>query len=47
VGAGPRAAIVKQIRSGGNGMPPFQGTLDDKAINDVAAYVESLGKGAR
>lgn len=32
-------AAVEQIRSGGGGMPPFEGQLSDQEIADVAAYV--------
>ena len=30
---------VEQIRSGGGGMPPFEGQLSEQQIADVAAYV--------
>ncbi len=30
---------VQQIRSGGGGMPAYEGQLSDKEIADVAAYV--------
>jgi quinohemoprotein ethanol dehydrogenase len=33
------AVVVKQVANGGGGMPAFKGTLTDKQINDVAAYV--------
>jgi mono/diheme cytochrome c family protein len=36
---------LDQIANGGNGMPPFKGTLTPKQITDVAAYVsEKLSK---
>ena len=35
------AAITKQIQNGGNGMPPFKGSLDDKQIADVLAYFKA------
>ena len=31
--------VVGQVTNGGNGMPPFKGTLTQKQINDVATYV--------
>jgi mono/diheme cytochrome c family protein len=31
--------VVHQVEVGGGGMPPFQGQLTDKQIQDVAAYV--------
>ena len=33
------AGVVKQVTNGGGGMPAFKGTLTDKQIADVAAYV--------
>jgi mono/diheme cytochrome c family protein len=33
------AAAVEQITNGGGGMQPFQGTLSEEEINNVAAYV--------
>jgi mono/diheme cytochrome c family protein len=33
------AAAEAQIRSGGGGMPPFEGQLSDEEIANVAAYV--------
>ena len=32
-------AAVEQIRTGGGGMPAFEGQLSDQEIADVAAYV--------
>lgn len=32
-------ASEEQVRKGGNGMPPFEGTLSPEEIEDVAAYV--------
>ena len=32
-------AAVEQIKSGGGGMPPFEGQLSDDEINNVAAFV--------
>jgi glucose dehydrogenase/cytochrome c553 len=34
-----QARVVAQVRNGGGGMPAFKGTLTQKQINDVAAYV--------
>ena len=37
--------VLKQIREGGGGMPPFEGQLSDEEIANVAAYVvETLSK---
>ena len=33
------AAIEKQVINGGNGMPPFKGSLSDQQIADVSQYV--------
>jgi alcohol dehydrogenase (cytochrome c) len=33
------ATVLGQVENGGNGMPAFKGTLTQKQINDVAAYV--------
>jgi mono/diheme cytochrome c family protein len=33
------ALAVERVTNGGGGMPPFEGQLDDKQIQDVAAYV--------
>jgi mono/diheme cytochrome c family protein len=33
------ARVEKQVRNGGGAMPPFSGTLSDKEIDVVAAYV--------
>jgi mono/diheme cytochrome c family protein len=33
------AAAVEQITNGGGGMQPYQGTLSEDEINNVAAYV--------
>jgi cytochrome c553 len=32
-------AVVEQVTNGGGGMPPFQGTLSEQQIQDVAAFV--------
>jgi hypothetical protein len=37
------AAIEDQVRTGGGGMPPFEGQLTDEQIQAVAAYVASGG----
>jgi alcohol dehydrogenase (cytochrome c) len=33
------SVVVKQVENGGGGMPPFKGTLTQKQIDDVSAYV--------
>jgi PQQ-dependent dehydrogenase (methanol/ethanol family) len=33
------AAVLKQVQKGGGGMPAFEGTLTQKQIQDVTAYV--------
>jgi mono/diheme cytochrome c family protein len=35
-----RAAIERQIRRGGGGMPPFEGTLSDQEIKALARYID-------
>ncbi|WP_246202677.1 PQQ-binding-like beta-propeller repeat protein [Virgibacillus doumboii] len=37
-------ALLKQIKKGGGGMPPFEGTLSEDEIKAVAEYLKSLGK---
>jgi alcohol dehydrogenase (cytochrome c) len=37
--------VAEKVRTGGNGMPAFSGTLTDQQINDVAAYVASVVAG--
>jgi cytochrome c553 len=32
-------AVAEQVTNGGGGMPPFQGTLSEQEIQDVAAFV--------
>ena len=34
-----RAAVLRQVRNGGGGMPAFKGSLSEKEIQDVASYV--------
>jgi cytochrome c551 len=34
-----RRAVMEQVQNGGGGMPAFEGTLSDREIQDVAAYV--------
>lgn len=31
--------MIDQVTNGGNGMPPFKGTLTPKQIQDVSAFV--------
>lgn len=38
-GADNLQAVITQVTNGGGGMPPFSGTLTDKEIRDVAAFV--------
>ncbi len=38
-------AIVTQVQNGKNAMPAFKGRLNDKQIEDVAAYVLETEKG--
>jgi cytochrome c551 len=46
VNADEPAAVLVQVRNGGGGMPPFEGTLSDQEIQDVAAYVtEEIAQG--
>jgi mono/diheme cytochrome c family protein len=41
----PDEKFLKQISDGGNGMPPFKYTLDDKQINDLVRFIrEELQK---
>ena len=35
----PDEKFFKQISDGGNGMPPFKHTLDDKQIEDLVRFV--------
>jgi mono/diheme cytochrome c family protein len=37
-----RARVIRQVTNGGGGMPPFRGTLSQKQIDDVAAYVTKV-----
>jgi mono/diheme cytochrome c family protein len=37
--AGNLQTVLKQVRNGGGGMPPFEGKLTDDEINLVAHYV--------
>ena len=37
--------VVHQVTNGGGAMPPFKGTLTEKQIDDVAAYVSSATQG--
>jgi mono/diheme cytochrome c family protein len=38
-GAKSYTRVIAQVTNGGNGMPPFKGTLTQKQIRDVATYV--------
>jgi mono/diheme cytochrome c family protein len=35
----PDEKFLKQISDGGNGMPPFKQTLDDKQIDDLVRFI--------
>ena len=42
----PDARVLTQMRDGGNGMPPFKATFDDRQIQDLVRFirVEIQGK---
>lgn len=37
----PDEKFLKQINDGGNGMPPFKATLDDKQIGDLVRFIRA------
>ncbi|WP_449538977.1 PQQ-dependent dehydrogenase, methanol/ethanol family [Ferdinandcohnia sp. Marseille-Q9671] len=39
-----REQLIKQIKQGSAGMPPFEGVLDDAQIDALVEYLQSLGK---
>lgn len=41
-----RDRVARKVRSGGGGMPSFEGRLDDDEIGEVAAYVADAARGA-
>ena len=43
----PDEKFLKQISDGGNGMPPFKYTLDDKQINDLVRFIREELQGKR
>jgi len=43
----PDEKFFKQISDGGNGMPPFKYTLDDKQINDLVRFIREELQGKR
>ena len=43
----PDEKFFKQISDGGNGMPPFKYTLDDKQINDLVRFVREEIQGKK
>ena len=43
----PDEKFFKQISDGGNGMPPFKYTLDDKQINDLVRFIREEIQGKR
>jgi mono/diheme cytochrome c family protein len=41
-----RASVLRQVRNGGGGMPPLEGTLSDREIQGVSSYVgERMAEG--
>ena len=43
----PDEKFLKQISDGGNGMPPFKYTLDDKQINDLVRFIREEIQGRK
>lgn len=43
----PDEKFFKQISDGGNGMPPFKHTLDDKQIEDLVRFVREEIQGRK
>ena len=43
----PDERFFKQITDGGNGMPPFKHTLDDKQIEDLVRFVREEIQGRK
>ena len=43
----PDEKFFKQISDGGNGMPPFKHTLDDKQIEDLVRFVREEIQGKK
>ena len=38
----PQDVVEEQVTNGGGAMPPFDGTLTEQQITDVAAYVSAV-----
>ena len=43
----PDEKFLKQINDGGNGMPPFKYTLDDKQIGDLVRFIREEIQGKK
>jgi mono/diheme cytochrome c family protein len=43
----PDEKLFKQVSDGGNGMPPFKHTFDDKQIEDLVRFVREEIQGKR
>jgi len=43
----PDEKLLKQISDGGNGMPPFKYTLDDKQIEDLVRFIREEIQGRK
>ena len=43
----PDEKFLKQISDGGNGMPPFKHTLDDRQIQDLVRFVREEIQGRK
>ncbi|HEX8189764.1 MAG TPA: cytochrome c [Pyrinomonadaceae bacterium] len=43
----PDEKFFKQISDGGNGMPPFKHTLDDKQIEDLVRFIREELQGKK
>ncbi len=43
----PDEKFFKQISDGGNGMPPFKATLDDKQIEDLVRFIRAEIQGKK
>jgi mono/diheme cytochrome c family protein len=39
--------LFKQVSDGGNGMPPFKATLDDKQVEDLVRFVREEIQGRK
>jgi mono/diheme cytochrome c family protein len=43
----PDEKLFKQISDGGNGMPPFKATFDDKQIEDLVRFIREELQGRK